>query len=82
MGSPNSEAELQEIIDSVHLERGVKAEPLFQKRYALPLFLAVSIGLFNQLSGLMHCCITRIRSLLRQDLVRARLRCRRWGWGW
>jgi hypothetical protein len=33
MGSPNSEAELQEIIDSVHLERGVKAEPLFTKRY-------------------------------------------------
>src|SRR6202046_2184163 len=29
MGSPNSEEELKEIIDSVHLERGVKAEPLF-----------------------------------------------------
>jgi SP family arabinose:H+ symporter-like MFS transporter len=52
MGSPNSEEELKEIIDSVHLERGVKAEPLFTKRYALPLFLAVTIGLFNQLSGI------------------------------
>jgi SP family arabinose:H+ symporter-like MFS transporter len=52
MGSPNSEAELQEIVDSVHLERGVKAEPLFTKRYLLPLFLAVTIGMFNQLSGI------------------------------
>ena len=52
MGSPDSEAELQEIIASVHLERGLKPEPLFQKRYGLPIFLAISIGLFNQLSGI------------------------------
>jgi sugar porter (SP) family MFS transporter len=52
MGSPNSKAELQEIIDSVHLERGVKQEPLFNGRYNLPIFLAISIGLFNQLSGI------------------------------
>jgi MFS transporter, SP family, arabinose:H+ symporter len=52
MGSPNSEEELKEIIDSVHLERGVKAEPLFQKKYTLPIFLAVTIGMFNQLSGI------------------------------
>lgn len=52
MGSPNSKAELQEIIDSIHLERGVKQEPLFNGRYNLPIFLAISIGLFNQLSGI------------------------------
>jgi SP family arabinose:H+ symporter-like MFS transporter len=52
MGSPNSEAELKEIMDSVHMERGMKAESLFQRKYALPLFLAVTIGLFNQLSGI------------------------------
>jgi len=52
MGSPNSQAELQEIIDSVHLERGAKQEPLFNGRYNLPIFLAISIGLFNQLSGI------------------------------
>jgi SP family arabinose:H+ symporter-like MFS transporter len=52
MGSPNSQAELQEIIDSVHLERGQAQEPLFQSRYKLPIFLAISIGLFNQLSGI------------------------------
>jgi len=52
MGSPNSKEELKEIMDSVHLERGVKPEPLFARRYALPLFLAVTIGMFNQLSGI------------------------------
>jgi len=52
MGSPNSEAELRDIIESVHLERGMKEEPLFIGRYVLPIFLAVSIGLFNQLSGI------------------------------
>jgi SP family arabinose:H+ symporter-like MFS transporter len=52
MGSPNSKAELQEIIDSIHLERGVKQEPLFNGRYNLPIFLAISVGLFNQLSGI------------------------------
>jgi MFS transporter, SP family, arabinose:H+ symporter len=52
MGSPNSEAELQEIIDSVHLERGIKPEPLFNRKYALPIFLAITIGMFNQLSGI------------------------------
>ena len=52
MGSPNSQAELQEIIDSIHLERGAKQEPLFNGRYNLPIFLAISVGLFNQLSGI------------------------------
>jgi MFS transporter, SP family, arabinose:H+ symporter len=52
MGSPDSEAELKEIMDSVHLERGMKEEPLFQKKYGLPIFLAISIGMFNQLAGI------------------------------
>ncbi len=52
MGSPNSEAELQEIIASVHLERGTKEEPLFNGRYTKPLLLAITVGLFNQLSGI------------------------------
>ncbi len=52
MGSPDSAAELQEIIDSVRLERGAKQESLFQRRYSLPIFLAITIGLFNQLSGI------------------------------
>ncbi len=52
MGSPNSQAELQEIMDSIHLERGAKEERLFSGRYNLPIFLAISIGLLNQLSGI------------------------------
>ncbi len=52
MGSPDSKAELQEIIDSIHLERGAKQEPLFNGRYNKPIFLAISVGLFNQLSGI------------------------------
>jgi MFS transporter, SP family, arabinose:H+ symporter len=52
MGSPDSEAELREIVDSIHLERGLAAEPLFKRSYRLPIFLAITIGLFNQLSGI------------------------------
>jgi SP family arabinose:H+ symporter-like MFS transporter len=52
MGTPNSEVELQEIIDSVHLERGVKSEPLFKRKYALPIFIAITMGMFNQLAGI------------------------------
>jgi len=52
MGSPNSEEELQEIIASVHLESSNKPEPLFNGKYGLPIFLAISIGMFNQLSGI------------------------------
>ena len=52
MGSPDSEAELREIMDSIHMERGMATEPLFKRKYRLPIFLAISIGLFNQLSGI------------------------------
>ena len=52
MGSPDSDAELKEIMESVHMERGAAAEPLFKKNYRLPIFLAITIGMFNQLSGI------------------------------
>ncbi len=52
MGSPNSAAELQEIKDSVHAELHQKQEPIFNGKYNLPIFLAASIGLFNQLAGI------------------------------
>ena len=47
-----SEAELREIMDSIHMERGMAAEPLFKRTYSKPIFLAITIGLFNQLSGI------------------------------
>ncbi|HLJ78794.1 MAG TPA: sugar porter family MFS transporter [Acidobacteriaceae bacterium] len=52
MGTPDTEAELKEIVDSIHLERAQKTEHLFQRKYRLPIFLAVTIGMFNQLSGI------------------------------
>jgi SP family arabinose:H+ symporter-like MFS transporter len=52
MGAENPEAELGEIVDSIHLERLQTSEPLFRWKYRFPIFLAISIGLFNQLSGI------------------------------
>ncbi len=52
MGSPDSEAELRDIMESIHFDRSAAAEPLFQRRYRLPIFLAITVGLFNQLSGI------------------------------
>jgi len=49
-GSHNSEAELKEIIESIHFERST--EPLFQRKYSFPIFLATITGAFNQLSGI------------------------------
>ena len=52
MGTPDTEAELKEIVASIHLERAQKTEALFQRKYRLPIFLAVTIGMFNQLTGI------------------------------
>ena len=52
MGSDEPERELQEIVNSVHLERSLETEPLFSRKYKLPIFLAITIGMFNQLSGI------------------------------
>jgi MFS transporter, SP family, arabinose:H+ symporter len=52
MDAENPEAELQEIVDSIHLERLQTSEPLFSWKYRFPLFLAITIGMFNQLSGI------------------------------
>src|SRR5487761_1247182 len=51
-GTPNTEEELQDIIASIHLDRQTRTDPLFTKKYALPIFLAVTVGMFNQLSGI------------------------------
>jgi sugar porter (SP) family MFS transporter len=52
MGAENPQAELSEIVDSIHLERLETSEPLFSWKYRFPLFLAITIGMFNQLSGI------------------------------
>jgi MFS transporter, SP family, arabinose:H+ symporter len=57
MGTPNSEAELADIRASLHMERSEPNESLFairngRLRYGKPIFLAIAIGAFNQLSGI------------------------------
>jgi sugar porter (SP) family MFS transporter len=51
-GDENFEHDLQDIVESIEVERSLAAEKLFSRRYAFPIFLAVSIGMFNQLSGI------------------------------
>jgi len=50
-GASNYEAELQDIIVSIDAEHQTN-DALFVRKYRYPIFLAVSIGLFNQLSGI------------------------------
>lgn len=52
IGEPDPDARLQEITESLDAERASRNERLFQPRYRLPIFLALSIGVFNQLSGI------------------------------
>jgi len=50
VGEENVEQELQDIEESVNATGG--DQHLFTWRYRLPIFLALSIGMFNQLSGI------------------------------
>jgi sugar porter (SP) family MFS transporter len=50
-GEEDYETELQDIIASIDAEH-VKGESLFSWKYRFPIFLAVSIGMFNQLAGI------------------------------
>ena len=52
MGALNPEGELEDIRRSIQAESQQKNEPLFQSKYRIPIFLAISIGMFNQLSGI------------------------------
>jgi sugar porter (SP) family MFS transporter len=51
-GVPQPQQELDEIIASIHLERDASAAPLFSKQYRFPIFLAITVGMFCQLSGI------------------------------
>jgi MFS transporter, SP family, arabinose:H+ symporter len=51
-GDEDYEHDLREIVASINVEQSQAAEKLFSRKYALPIFLAVSIGMFNQLSGI------------------------------
>lgn len=52
LGSADVAKELQEIVASLSAQQGKQEARLFQRRYALPIFLAWSVAMFNQLSGI------------------------------
>jgi MFS transporter, SP family, arabinose:H+ symporter len=51
-GEPDPAQELADIAASLVHTQGSAEENVFQWRYRLPIFLAISIGMFNQLSGI------------------------------
>ena len=51
-GEENVEGELKGIVDSIDAQHGHADEPLFSRKYRVPIFLAITIGMFNQLSGI------------------------------
>jgi MFS transporter, SP family, arabinose:H+ symporter len=51
-GEVNYEQELQEIVESIRVERQQSGERLFSRAHRFPIFLAVTIAMFNQLSGI------------------------------
>jgi len=52
IGEENYEQELREIVESIDADHVAVNEPFFSRKYRLPIFLAVTIGLFNQLAGI------------------------------
>jgi len=52
IGEPDPDGELAQIVHSIDAEHGLANEPILSRKYALPIFLAVATGLFNQLSGI------------------------------
>ncbi len=52
MGEPDPEGELADIRAALAQEHATAHEPVFRWKYRYPLFLAISIGAFNQLAGI------------------------------
>lgn len=52
MGEPDPESELADIRAALAQEHASAHEPVFKWKYRYPLFLAISIGAFNQLAGI------------------------------
>jgi SP family arabinose:H+ symporter-like MFS transporter len=52
MGEPEPERELADIRAALNQEHATAHEPVFRWKYRYPLFLAITIGAFNQLAGI------------------------------
>jgi len=51
-GVEHPQQELDEIVASIHLERSSATDRIFSRQYRLPVFLAITVGMFCQLSGI------------------------------
>jgi MFS transporter, SP family, arabinose:H+ symporter len=51
-GAERPDQELREIVESIESEQRQTGEKLFSRKHRLPIFLAVTIGMFNQLAGI------------------------------
>lgn len=52
IGDPRPQQELDEIVASIHLERSTSKVRVFSRQYRLPVFVALTVGMFCQLSGI------------------------------
>ena len=52
IGTPEPDEELDAIVASIHVDRSSSKEPLFKRQYRVPIFLAIALAAFNQLSGI------------------------------
>jgi sugar porter (SP) family MFS transporter len=51
-GVEHPRQQLDEIVASIHLERSSPTDALFSRQYRFPVFLAITVGMFSQLSGI------------------------------
>jgi MFS transporter, SP family, arabinose:H+ symporter len=51
-GASDYQEQLKDIVQSIDAEHGHADEPLFSRKYRFPIFLAVSLAIFNQLTGI------------------------------
>jgi sugar porter (SP) family MFS transporter len=51
-GEADPVGEVKDIVESIGAERAQESPPLFSRRFRFPIFLAISIGMFNQFSGI------------------------------
>ena len=52
VGEPNPKEAIRTIEESLHTEVGMKKENVFNGKYSKPIMFAVSLAMFNQLSGI------------------------------
>jgi sugar porter (SP) family MFS transporter len=52
IGEENAEEELRQIVGSIDLEHAGAKQYLFSRRFRFPVFLAITVAMFNQLAGI------------------------------